>query len=160
MDIRAIFGLSILMSLVAYGLVTKLYIWPRLQKLGRDDALLALVLPHAFRFMGLSFLVPGVVSPELPRAFAVPAAYGDLVVAVLAVAAAAALSRRAFAAIALVWLLNLWGAADLLLAFYHGLSIQLDARTLGAAFYIPTMMVPLYFITHGLMFRLLLRPKT
>jgi hypothetical protein len=51
-----------------------------------------LVVLHTFRFMGLSFLVPGVVSPSLPLAFAAPAAYGDLVVALLAVAATVALS--------------------------------------------------------------------
>jgi hypothetical protein len=93
-DIQAIFGLSVLMSFVAFGLVTKLYIWPRLRILERDAALLPLVVPHTFRFIGLSFLVPGVVSPSLPSAFAAPAAYGDLVAAILAVAATIALSRR------------------------------------------------------------------
>ncbi len=70
MDIRAVFGLSILMSFVAFGLTTKLYILPRLRILPRDDALVPLIVPHAFRFIGLSFLVPGVVSPSLPSAFA------------------------------------------------------------------------------------------
>ena len=78
MDIQALFGLSILMSFVAFGLVTKLYIWPRLRALERNDALVPLVLPHTFRFVGLAFLVPGVVSPSLPQAFATSAAYGDL----------------------------------------------------------------------------------
>src|SRR5437899_6205810 len=94
MDIQALFGLSILMSFVAFGLVTTLYVWPRLRLLERDQALGLLVVPHAFRFIGLSFLVPGVVSPSLPSAFAAPAAYGDLVAALLAVAATLALSRR------------------------------------------------------------------
>jgi hypothetical protein len=49
------------MSFVALGLVTTRYIWPRLRILERDDALVALVVPHACRFVGLSFLVPGVV---------------------------------------------------------------------------------------------------
>jgi hypothetical protein len=52
-------------------------------------------MPHLFRFVGLSFLVPGVVSPELPRAIAVPAAYGDLGAAILALIATLALARRA-----------------------------------------------------------------
>jgi hypothetical protein len=34
---------------VAFGLVTKLYIWPRLRLLERDDALVPLVVPHTFR---------------------------------------------------------------------------------------------------------------
>jgi hypothetical protein len=52
---------------------------------------------HSFRFVGLAFLVKGVVSPELPAAFAVPAAYGDLIAAVLALLALAAL-RSGFGA--------------------------------------------------------------
>lgn len=63
MNIQALFALSVFMSFVAFGLVTQLYIWPRLRILERDDALVPLVVPHTFRFVGLSFLVPGVVSP-------------------------------------------------------------------------------------------------
>ena len=160
MDIQAIFGLSILMSFLAFGLVAKLYIWPRVRTLERDVALLALVVPHTFRFVGLSFLVPGVVSPSLPSGFAIPSAYGDLVAALLAVAATIALSKRASVATLLVWLFNVWGAADLLFAFYNGLlGVQLDARLLGAAFFIPTAVVPALLVTHGLIFRLLVRPN-
>ena len=115
------------MSLVAFGLVTKLYIWPRLRKLERGDALVSLIVPHTFRFVGLAFLVPGVVSPSLPSAFAAPAAYGDLVAAILAVAATIALSRRASLATLVVWLFNVWGTADLLFAFYQGqFGVRLD----------------------------------
>jgi hypothetical protein len=160
MGIQALFGLSVLMSFVAFGLVTKLYIWPRLRLLERDDALVPLVLPHTFRFIGLSFLVPGVVSTSLPSAFAAPAAYGDLVAAILAVAATIALSRRASLATLLVWLFNVWGSTDLLFAFYQALfGVRLDARMLGAAFFIPTAVVPPLLITHGLIFWLLIRPK-
>jgi hypothetical protein len=156
MSIQALFGISILMSFVAFGLVAKLYIWPRLRMLERTDALLSLVTPHAFRFIGLSFLVPGVVSPSLSPAFAVPAAYGDLIAAVLAVAASIALSRRASLATSLVWLFNVWGAADLLFAFYNALFVvHLDTRMLGAAFFIPTLVVPPLLVTHGLIFWLI-----
>ncbi len=160
MVIQALFGLSVLMSFVAFGLVTKLYIWPRLRPLERDAALLPLVVPHTFRFIGLSFLVPGVVSPSLPSAYAAPAAYGDLVAAILAVAATVALSGRAPLASLLVWFFNVWGTADLLFAFYQGLfGIQLDPRMLGAAFFIPTAVVPPLIITHALIFWLLVRPR-
>lgn len=160
MDIRALFGLSILMSFVAFGLVTKLYILPRLRILQRGDALVPLVVPHTFRFIGLSFLVPGVVSPSLPSAFAAPAAYGDLLAAVLAVAATLAVARRASWAIVLVWLFNVWGAADLLYAFYQGpFGVHLDPKALGATFFIPTAVVPPLLVTHGLIFWLLLRGK-
>jgi hypothetical protein len=94
MDTRALFGISVLMGFVASGLVTAVYVWPRLRLAERDVALRALVAPHAFRFIGLSFLVPGVVSPDLPRTFSAPAAYGDLVAAILVIVAVVALSYR------------------------------------------------------------------
>jgi hypothetical protein len=160
MNIQALFGLSVLMSFVAFGLVTKLYIWPRLRALKRNDALVPLVLPHTFRFVGLAFLIPGVVSPSLPQAFAAPAAYGDLVAAILAIASSIALSRQVPFATLLVWVFNVWGAADLLFAFYQGqFGVQLDPRMLGAAFFIPTVVVPPLLITHGLIFWILVRPK-
>src|SRR5262249_39532865 len=105
---EALFGLSVLMSFSAFGIVTKLYIWPRLWVMPREDALMALVVPHTFRFVGLSFLVPGVVSETLPSAFAAPVAYGDLVAAVLATIATWALYLRASWAIAMVWVFNVW----------------------------------------------------
>jgi hypothetical protein len=160
MSIAALFGLSILMSFLAFGIVTKLYIWPRLRGMPREDSLTALVAPHTFRFMGLSFLVPGVVSPALSSGFAAPAAYGDLIAAVLAVIATLALQARASWTIAIVWVFNVWGALDLLNAFYNGqIGVGIAPGSLGAAFYIPTVLVPPLLITHGLIFRILLRPK-
>jgi hypothetical protein len=160
MRIAALFGLSILMSFLAVGLVTKLYIWPWLRVRPREDALTALVVPHTFRFIGLSFLVPGVVSPSLSSDFAAPAAYGDLIAAVLAVIAILALQARASWAIAIVWVFNVWGALDLLNAFYNGqIGVGISPGSLGAAFYIPTVLVPPLLMTHGLIFWVLLRPK-
>jgi hypothetical protein len=95
MNIQALSGLSVFMSFVAFGLVTHLYILPRLRILERDDALIPLVVPHTFRFIGLSFLVPGLSLPRYHQPSSARAAYGDLVAAILAVAATIALSRRA-----------------------------------------------------------------
>jgi hypothetical protein len=160
MNIAALFGLSVLMSFLAYGIVTKLYVLPWLRVVPREDALTALVVPNTFRFVGLSFLVPGVVSPSLPAEFAAPAAYGDLVAAILAVIATLALRARASWAIAIVWVFNVWGTLDLLNAIYNGqIGVQIDVRSLGAAFYIPTVIVPALLILHGLIFWILLRPK-
>jgi hypothetical protein len=74
MNVFALFGISTLMSFVSSGVSALLFAWPRLRIMNRDQALLVLVAPHMFlRFIGLSFLVPGVVAPSLPAAFAVPA---------------------------------------------------------------------------------------
>jgi len=110
-----------------------------------------------FRFIGLSFLVPGVVSPSLPRAWAIPAAYGDLVAGVLAIIAALALSHMAGWAVAAVWIFNVWGMVDLLYALYVGLArVNLDPGSLGAAYYLVTTIVPVLMVSHVLIFMLLL----
>ena len=158
MPVQAVFGLSVLLSLVAWGIVATLYVAPKLRVKSQEDALLPLVIPHLFRFIGLSFLVPGVVSSSLSPAFAAPAAYGDLVATILAIFATFGLAAHASWAIGVVWLLNVWGTGDLLYAFYTGFtSFGGDPGVLGAAFFIPTLVVPLLLMTHGMMFWLLLR---
>jgi hypothetical protein len=160
MNPTAIFGLSSAMSLITGIVLANLYILPRLQNAQRDDALTALIIPHAFRFIGLSFLVPGVVSPSLQPAFAIPEAYGDLGAAILALIAVLALRSKLSLAIPLVWLFNIWGFADLVHAVYEGvIGVGISPGALGAAFFIPTVLVPLLFVTHILIFRVLLRSR-
>ena len=156
----ALFGLSILINFVASGIVAKLYLWPRLHGMRREEALQLLVVPHMFRFIGLSFLVPGVVSASLSPDFARPAAYGDLAAALLAIIAVLALSTRVSWALPAVWIFNLWGTIDLLYAIYQGeIGVRVGPGSLGAAFYIPTVLVPPLLVTHALIFwRLLRRP--
>jgi hypothetical protein len=149
-----IFGISVAFGFVAWSVVAALYIWPALQTRSRLEALQMLLVLHTFRFEGLSFLVPGVVSPDLPIAFARDAAYGDLTAAILALLALASL-RRAWG-VAVVWLFNIWGTIDLLNAFYQANNAGLVPGQLGAAFFIPTLIVPLLLITHGLVFAILL----
>jgi hypothetical protein len=156
-----LFGLSILMSFVAFGIVTRTYIWPRLRRARREEALIALTVPHTFRFIGLSMLIPGVASQSLPSGFSVPAAYGDLFAAILAVLTIWSLSARLRFAPAMVWVFNVWGTVDLLNAFYQGvLGARIDPGSLGAAYFIPTVLVPAFLVTHGLMFWLLLRKES
>ena len=150
----ALYGISIVFAFIAWGLVTAFYIWPDLRRRSLPEALRPILVLHSFRFVGLAFLIPGVVSPDLPAAFAAPAAYGDLIAAVLALLALAVL-RSGFG-LFVVWVFNLWGTADLLYAFYEGNRLDLDPGQLGAAYFIVVVLVPLLLITHGLVFRLLL----
>src|SRR5580693_4661210 len=105
MQTQLAFFVSIAFSLIAWGIVTVRYIWPELRLRQRADALRPLLVLHSFRFIGLAFLVPGVVSPDLPPAFAHPAAYGDLVAAVLALLALISLPTAYGVVIA--WIFNL-----------------------------------------------------
>jgi hypothetical protein len=149
------FFVSIAFSLIAWGIVTARYIWPELRLRQRAEALQPLLILHSFRFIGLAVLVPGVVSPELPRAFAHAEAYGDIIAAILAVISLLLLPSAA--GVAAAWIFNLWGTADLFNAFYQANHAGLLAGQLGAAFFLPTLVVPLLLITHGLAFRILLQ---
>lgn len=149
------FFVSIAFSFVAWGIVNARYIWPELRLRTRADALRPLLILHSFRFIGLAVLIPGVVSPDLPSAFAHPEAYGDMIAAILALFSLLLLPSAA--GIASAWIFNLWGTADLFNAFYQANHARLLAGQLGAAFFLPTLTVPLLLITHWLAFRILLQ---
>jgi hypothetical protein len=150
------FFTSVAFGLVAWSVLAALFAWPRLRTLPRADALRPLLALHALRFAGLSFLVPGVVAPDLPQAFAHDAAGGDLLAAVLALLALATLRTRLGTALAWAWCT--WGTVDLFNAFYQAHATGLEPSQLGAAYYIPTFVVPALLVTHALAARVLLRP--
>jgi hypothetical protein len=153
----ALLGISVFGSLLSSTVVTALFFLPWLRTLVRKEALLWLVAPHMFfRFIGLSFLIPGVVSASLPKAWAAPAAYGDLVAGLLAILAVVGLERTANWAIAAVWIFNVWGLADLLFAFYEAAHVQISPGSLGAGFYLVTAIVPPLLVSHALVFRFLI----
>ena len=149
------FFVSITFSLIAWGIVTARYIWPALRRRSRAEALEPLLILHSFRFIGLAVLVPGVVSQDLPPAFARSAAYGDIIAAILALLSLMLLPSAA--GIAAAWIFNIWGLGDLVNSFYQGPHTGLLAGQLGSAYFIPTVLVPLLLITHGVATRILLQ---
>ena len=158
MDPQLRFGLSIALSFVVWALVAKYYFWPALRIQPWPEGFRPILLLHATRFIGLGFLVPGVVSPDLPIAFAGPAAYGDLIAALLALAALAALEKRI--GLFVLWSFNVWGTGDLLFAFYQGLiGGGVEPGLFGAMYFVPTVAVPLLIVTHVLAFRMLLAAR-
>jgi hypothetical protein len=157
MQAQLAFFVSIAFSCIAWGIVTARYIWPELRLRQRAEGLRPLLILHSFRFIGLAFLVPGVVSPDLPSAFAHSAAYGDIIAAILAWFAL--ISLPSASGVVIAWIFSLWGTADLFNAFYQANHAGLMAGQLGATYFIPTFIVPLLLITHGLGFRILLQPQ-
>ena len=153
MDTQAIYGLQFVLSLVVWGVIAKLLLAPWLATKSAHEGLFWLTVPHAFRHIGMVVLVPGVVAKPLPDAFAIPAAYGDLASGVLALLGLIALRTRWTGAFALMWLFNVVGTVDLLNALRH---VNV-APNFGAAWYIPTFLVPLLLVTHFMIFVRLLK---
>ena len=160
MSPEPLFQIHLVLGYVAWLLCFGAYVWPRLKSMDRVDAQLAIATLHSFRFFGLVFILPGVVGPNLPAAFATPTAYGDLTTGILAILALSTVRIRP-----LFWLFvvafNLVGVVDLLLAYYHAIQLGLPAMAgeLGAAYAIPIIYVPLLMITHFAAFYLVLRPQ-
>lgn len=159
MPMDLILLLSMVMGLAAYGLIAKWYVMPVLLAMPRAEALVPLLLFHCFRFIGLAFLIPGVTSQPLDPRFANPAAYGDLLAALLAFLGILALRRGWRTAIALVWVFNVEGTLDLLNAVTQGLRYT-ESGALGATFFIPTVVVPALLVTHVMVFIILLKGES
>jgi hypothetical protein len=153
-----ILPLSIVLSLVSHGLIAAWYVMPALAGLPRAKALTPLLLPHTFRHIGMAFLLPGVTAEALDPRFAIPAAYGDLLAALLALLAIIALRLRWTAAMPLVLIFNIEGSLDLLNALYRGFRYIPDGH-LGATYFIPAVIVPALLVTHAMVFILLWRPE-
>ncbi|HEY3666997.1 MAG TPA: hypothetical protein VGL19_13380 [Polyangiaceae bacterium] len=160
MSTEPLFQTHLVLGYVAWLLCFGVYILPRLESMDRVNAHRAIATLHSFRFFGLVFILPGVVSPNLPASFATFTAYGDLATGLLAMLALLTVSVRP-----VFWLFvvafNLVGTSDLVLAYYHAIQAGLPARAgeLGAAYAIPIIYVPLLMITHCAAFYFLLRPS-
>jgi hypothetical protein len=149
-NVGTIFDVQIVGAILLFALIAKWYWSPRLMRLPLPAALSPLLLLHVSRTLGLTFIVPTVVDPSLPRSFAVPAAYGDLTAAALALVSIAALRGGWRLAPVLLWIFTLEGTGDLINAFVQGVRIQVPGYHLGPAWYIFTVLVPALLVTHVL----------
>ncbi len=160
MSTEPLFQTHLVLGYVAWLLCFGAYILPWLKSMDRVKAHRAIATLHSFRFFGLVFILPGVVSPNLPANFATFAAYGDFAAGLLAMLALLTIRIRP-----VFWLFvvafNLVGMTDLILDYYHAIQAGLPARAgeLGAAYAIPIIYVPLLMITHVFAFYLLVRPQ-
>lgn len=148
MPIGWILPVSLTIAVLTWCLILVWYIHPALHARPFADALRPMLLLHCFRYIGLMFLIPGVTATALDPRFALPAAYGDLVAAGLALVALAALRLSRPLALTMLWVFNTWGLADLLNALARGLLYTPDGA-LGATFWIPALFVPPLLVSHG-----------
>src|SRR5712691_1405794 len=104
---------NLLLSTLVFWIAAKLYLLPRLRGLKPRAVLLPILLLHSLRHLGLMFLAPGATYAGIPSGFAYPAAFGDLLAAVLALVSIPAVARRWRSGRLLVWMFNIEGTVDL-----------------------------------------------
>jgi hypothetical protein len=148
--------LQFALSLAAYAAIGGWFVWPWLQRAPRRTALSILLLPQLFRHVGLNLVVPELVDPGLPAAFAHQTALGDTLAVSLAWAALISLRAGWSFATTAVWSFNIIGLADLLFNLASAARLG-AAEHLGAAWYGPPFIVPLMLVVHILIFAVLLR---
>lgn len=156
MNAVAVVYLEFYLSLFSFALVAWKYWVPELGRLPFSRAIAPILLLHSFRHLGMMYLVPAAV-PDAPSGFAAPTAYGDLLTAVLALAALGGLWVSPRVGQALVWIFNVVGFADLALAAVNAERFQLVGHAMGVAYLLPVIVVPALLVTHGLTFWLLVR---
>ena len=153
---RLLLPVNLILGTVVFSLVYRIYLHPRISSLDPQQVLTPILLLNSLRYLGLLFLAPGVTVPGMPQEFAVPAAVGDLITAMLALVALYSLRRNLPTTTLLVGLFNIVGFTDLLSAITNA-TIYKAPAFMGAAYWIPAFWVPLLLVAHGVVFVLLSR---
>ena len=149
--------LSFTMAVTVFGFAAKWYYWPWATRVSFKDAATPILLMNATRFIGLGFLVRGLVNSELNPFFATATAGGDLLAAGLALLALAMVRLELPGAKVAVWVANIEGFADFIDAFALGLTFA-KPELLQGMYFIPTFAAPLLLVSEIVLFGLLLRP--
>jgi hypothetical protein len=150
------FVISSAVAYVAFGLIANWYLWPAIKDRPAKVALTPLLLYACLRVNGLIFLMPGLASPDLPSAFAVPTAYGDLASAILALIAIACLRLNSALAVLSLWVFNIVGFCDLGYANFSSFKDHVGPALLGPGYYLAAINVPAMMTVHVVIFIYLL----
>jgi hypothetical protein len=151
-----ILTLNLIANTAIFYLAARLYLLPQLSRFRPRQILIPILLLHSTRHLGLMFLTRGGTYPGLPPQFAYPAAFGDLLTAILALIAIPFALRGSVFAKPLVWFFNIFGTIDLLDAIILA-TIYNAPVAMGPAYWIPAFWVPLLLVTHYVTFIVLRR---
>jgi hypothetical protein len=111
-----ILTLNLICTTVVFGVAARLYILPNLSRWKIANVLVPILLLHSLRHLGMMFLTPGAIYAGMPPQFAYPGALGDFITAILAFAAIPLVLKNLSAAKPLLWLFNVFGTVDLIVA--------------------------------------------
>jgi hypothetical protein len=151
LPINPILPLNLILGVLLFRTALNIYVKPHLARWSPAIFLTPILLLHMLRELGLMFMFDGATLPGMPQPFAVPAALGDFAAAALAALALWQVRRGAAAAKTWVWVFNIWGTLDLIVAVSLAVIFK-SAPHLGAAYWIPSFWVPMLLATHALVF--------
>ena len=149
-----ILTINLVLSTFVFWVAARIYLLPKLHDIRPQAVLLPILLLHSFRHLGLMFLAPGAIYAGIPSQFAYPAAFGDLVAAILALLSIPAVFTGHWSARLLVWVFNVEGSLDLLAAIMLA-TVYAASPYMGPAYWIPAFWVPALLVTHYITFLIL-----
>lgn len=142
MDNFLIINLQAVIGSIAIILGFNLWIKPRLANLSIKDALMPIVFLNTFRYLGLSFMAKEQFYGGFPIEFLTTVGIWDMTTAILAIVTVLALRGKWKFAIPMVWVFNIVGFTDLIVAFPQFFGLELYNHDLGTIW--------LTFVTYGL----------
>lgn len=147
---------NVICSLVVFAAAYAWLLKPMLPELNPRKVLIAILLLHSLRHLGLMFLTTGVTAPTMPTQFSVPAAAGDTLSAALALLAAFLLVRESRWAIPMTWTFSVVGVVDFAAAIALS-RIFRAADHMGGSYWIPSFWVPMLIVGHWVVVVVLLQ---
>ena len=153
--LERILTINLICSTAVFYAAARIYVLPKIGQTNPRAILIPILILHSLRHLGLMFLAEGATYPGMPPQFAYPAAIGDLVTAVLAFISIIAVAENREGSRFSVWLFNVTGSVDLLLAITLA-TIYDVPPFMGAAYWIPAFWVPALLVSHYVVFVVLL----
>ena len=147
---------NLIANTAIFYVAARLYLLPQLSRLRPKQVLVPILLLHSMRHLGLMFLTRGATYPGLSSEFAYPAAFGDLLTAIIALVTIPIVLRGTAFAKPAVWFFNIFGTLDLVTAITLA-TIHNAPVAMGPAYWIPAFWVPLLLVTHYVTFVVLWR---
>src|SRR5437867_7290187 len=153
---RVLLPLNLVANTAIFYLAARLYLLPLVPRLRPKQILVPILLLHSTRHLGMMFLTRGAIYPGLPTEFAYPAAFGDLLTAIIAFVTIPLVLRGSALARPAVWFFNIFGTLDLVTAITLA-TIHNAPVAMGPAYWIPAFWVPLLLVSHYVTFIVLLK---
>tara|TARA_B100001750_G_C15520402_1_gene611063 strand:- start:2542 stop:3006 length:465 start_codon:yes stop_codon:yes gene_type:complete len=147
-------------GLATFYLIFKWWIFPKLAQLSIYDALVPMVLIHGLRYLGMVFMVDTQVYDAFLDDLAFTIGLWDYSTSILALITAFALRNKWRYAIPLAWLFNIFGFADLVVAFPQVFGIEFYNYDLGTMWWAFVTIGVINIISHVYIFYRLIKALT
>jgi hypothetical protein len=137
-----ILNLQYLLAIGTFIVIYRIYLRQWFRSRPMHAAVLPLLLLHAFRYLGLTLIVPGQMDPALAMDGLSVMAWGDYASGAAALLAAIAVHHRWPIATAMVALFTLIGIADFILVGYTATTIGVFFADMGTMWYVNVIFAP------------------